>query len=420
MARRKRPQPVRKSRANKSRDSESQVDLQSAIAWHHDGQLERAERAYQQMLASDARQAVVHHLLGRLYFQTNRQQPAIEALRHALALHGDYPEALLDLSNMLSEQGKPDQAKECLLKLIQLKPQDALALCNLASLHTAADELEEAVKRYCEVIRHEPTHIAAHRSLASLLRRLGRHAEAQELLAAWLKLEPDNPIPQHLLAAYVGDEPPARAADEYIKQVFDQFAATFESDLGRLNYCGPQLIQDALRREFPNATMFDCVLDAGCGTGLCGPVLREFARQLIGVDLSPKMLQVAEQRQLYDALMEAELCAYLNTQPAKFDLIACADTFGYFGDLILPFTAAYHALRDNGRLLVTVELGDVSEETGYRLRNSGRYAHHRNYITQCCEAAGFTIRDRIEETMRHEAEQAVRAVVLTGVANKAN
>ena len=33
------------------------------------------------------------------------------------------------------------------------------------------------------------------------------------------------------------------------------------------------------------------VLDLGCGTGLCGPLLRPYARALAGVDLSPQMLE---------------------------------------------------------------------------------------------------------------------------------
>jgi SAM-dependent methyltransferase len=35
------------------------------------------------------------------------------------------------------------------------------------------------------------------------------------------------------------------------------------------------------------------VLDAGCGTGLCGPLLRPLARRLVGVDLSPAMVGAA-------------------------------------------------------------------------------------------------------------------------------
>ena len=46
------------------------------------------------------------------------------------------------------------------------------------------------------------------------------------------------------------------------------------------------------------------VLDAGCGTGLCGPLLAPYARRLIGVDLSEGMLALAKEKHVYDALIK--------------------------------------------------------------------------------------------------------------------
>ena len=75
------------------------------------------------------------------------------------------------------------------------------------------------------------------------------------------------------------------------------------------------------------------VLDAGCGTGLCGPLLKPYAEILVGVDLSPKMLAKALGRQVYEELIETELVAYLGQRTASFDLIVSADTLIYFGEL---------------------------------------------------------------------------------------
>ena len=38
------------------------------------------------------------------------------------------------------------------------------------------------------------------------------------------------------------------------------------------------------------------ILDAGCGTGLCGPLLAPYARRLVGVDLSDGMLKHAREK----------------------------------------------------------------------------------------------------------------------------
>ena len=53
------------------------------------------------------------------------------------------------------------------------------------------------------------------------------------------------------------------------------------------------------------------VLDAGAGTGLCGESLRTYARKLVGIDLSARMLEKAKDRAVYDELVVAELTAYM-------------------------------------------------------------------------------------------------------------
>ncbi len=71
----------------------------------------------------------------------------------------------------------------------------------------------------------------------------------------------------------------------------------------------------------------------GCGTGLCGPLIRGYARRLIGIDLSSGMLTQAKEKQLYDELWQVELTEYLRDQVEAFDVIVSADTLVYFGAL---------------------------------------------------------------------------------------
>src|SRR5207248_233908 len=75
------------------------------------------------------------------------------------------------------------------------------------------------------------------------------------------------------------------------------------------------------------------VLDLGCGTGLCGALLRRWARTLVGVDLSPGMLEKARERGCYDRLEQGDLVAVMRTMPARsFDLIVATDVLIYIGD----------------------------------------------------------------------------------------
>src|SRR6476620_7898555 len=97
------------------------------------------------------------------------------------------------------------------------------------------------------------------------------------------------------------------------------------------------------------------VLDAGCGTGLCGPLFAPYARRLTGVDLSPGMLARAQERNVYDELVKGELTTYLLASPDRFDVVVSADTLIYFGTVDQAVGAAARALRPGGWLIFTLE-----------------------------------------------------------------
>jgi len=135
---------------------------------------------------------------------------------------------------------------------------------------------------------------------------------------------------------------------------------------------------------------------------LCGPMLRPHAKSLVGVDLSPAMIDLARRRAVYDAFAAQELTAYLRAHPATFDLIVSADTLVYFGDLHEVVMAAANALLPGGVLLFTVE--KAAEDAGYCLTPHGRYAHSRAHLSQTLTHASLATEDMREVNLRKEAE----------------
>ncbi|HSB79369.1 MAG TPA: methyltransferase domain-containing protein, partial [Candidatus Methylomirabilis sp.] len=161
----------------------------------------------------------------------------------------------------------------------------------------------------------------------------------------------------------------------------------------------------------PPASALD-ILDAGCGTGLCAPLLRPYARRLIGVDLSPGMLAKAAERHAYDDLVKAELTEFLGRQTEAFDVIASADTLCYFGALEPVFCPAAKALKPNGLIAFTLE--DAGDEGAglHLLTPDGRYAHARSYVQGVLGAAGFAVHSVAFAVLRKEGGQPVAGHVV--------
>jgi predicted TPR repeat methyltransferase len=156
------------------------------------------------------------------------------------------------------------------------------------------------------------------------------------------------------------------------------------------------------------------VLDAGCGTGLCGAIVAPFARRLVGVDLSEGMLAQARHKNLYQDLVKAELTDFLRGRNDAFDLIVSADTLVYFGDLRQVVPALAKALRPEGMVVFTLEHAGGSEaDIDYRLEPHGRYSHSRAYVEGLLASAGLrsTI---VPAELRMEAGVPVAGLVVRG------
>jgi len=154
------------------------------------------------------------------------------------------------------------------------------------------------------------------------------------------------------------------------------------------------------------------VLDIGCGTGLCGPLLAPYARHLVGVDLSRGMLEHARGKKVYDELVHAELTAYLRQLDRSFDVIVTADTLVYFGALDDVIAAAASVLRPGGVLVFTVEEDVEGASDSYCLRPHGRYTHRAEYVERLLVAAGLQPTVGRAE-LRKESGRPVAGLVVT-------
>jgi predicted TPR repeat methyltransferase len=150
-------------------------------------------------------------------------------------------------------------------------------------------------------------------------------------------------------------------------------------------------------------------MDLGCGTGLCGPLFRDMANTLIGVDLAPNMLAAARRRNVYDSLIRGDIRSELTSTGHSYDVIIAADVFIYVGDLKEIFSATRKALKPGGFFAFSLE--SYEEGANYVLRRSGRYAHSASYIRELTADAGLNAASLDKVTLRKENDATIEGYI---------
>jgi predicted TPR repeat methyltransferase len=410
--------------------------LHLALKLHNRNALPEAERLYGRILEIAPDNLNALHFLGLLCHQQNRFDKAAALIARIITLAPDNADAHNNLGNVLEGLGKSVAAEACYRKAISLNPDHGPAHNNLGVVLMARNQADEAVKAYCraialapnsaefrynmgnalrksgdldaaisayrEAINLAPGYAAAWQGLARTCVQANRREEAADVFENWLRKDPGNPVILFLQAACMGRGAPDRAPIHYIEQVFDDLADSFDAHLTEhLGYQAPVRLHEAIAAALPPPAATLDILDAGCGTGLCAPLLRPYARCLAGVDLSAGMLAKAKERNAYDDLIQTELTGYLEQKSNAFDIISSADTLCYFGALEPVFKAAAGALKTDGFLAFTLE--DSEDETKSFLLNShGRYAHARAYVRCSLETAGLDMHSISSAILRKE------------------
>ena len=137
--------------------------------------------------------------------------------------------------------------------------------------------------------------------------------------------------------------------------ILDSFAENYDAQLEKIKNNGPSMVYTALVELGLPKTQTRRILDAGCGTGRCAGCLRDYAKEIVGADLSTGMLEKAREKAVYDFLSRTDLSIPATYPDGSFDMIICADVLVYFGALKTVFDNFQSKLNPGGWLVFTVE-----------------------------------------------------------------
>lgn len=275
-----------------------------------------------------------------------------------------------------------------------------------------------AIEAYKTLLTEEENSKSALEGLAYLYQVMGNQNEAQYYRKKLKQVEVSEygilendaaEVVEYLLAKTGEAEKPARVPETFVSAHFDKYAEIFDVSLTeQLQYAGPQLILNQLE-SFGNVNNKKLnVVDLGCGTGLVGIALSQYASNLVGVDLSPKMLEKAAERDCYSELISSDIEAYLKSQQNSFDLACAGEVFNYYGDLSSVFESVKNALSPAGLFIFTVEAYDHEE---FKLCNTGRFQHHSDYVKGIAKKSGFEVLNEESVVLRKERDKAVNGLI---------
>lgn len=237
------------------------------------------------------------------------------------------------------------------------------------------------------------------------LEKSGKIDEAAKSYKEVLEIDPSDHGGAAVRMASMGKaKAPERAPQAYVATLFDQHASVFDKVLvDDLAYDVPKLAADMLSDH--NLSNFQRILDLGCGTGLMGLQLTSEPTSLIGVDLSENMIEIAYDRDVYDALYVADVEDYLlDNDEEPWNLICAADVLPYLGDLNQFAKGVSGNLTSGNYCILSTETLPQDDFNGqnYTVGKFQRFAHQLTYIESIFKKYEMEIRASKEIIVRYE------------------
>ncbi len=280
----------------------------------------------------------------------------------------------------------------------------------------ARDDPAGAADLLVQAIEAAPRFVSAWFALGELRETAGARDEAIAAFQQVCALDAEDRLGAGLHLVRLGALAPGDMPSAYVRTLFDQYAPRFDTALTEgLGYRGPAVLRDAIATACAAAgrpLRFDAALDLGCGTGLAGAALRPLVGTLTGVDLSDRMVAVAQEKKIYDRLETGELVAFLQAEAQarrRYALIVAADVFAYLSWLPGVVAAAARALAPDGLLAFTVETHAGDDVV---LGEKLRYAHGAAHVRAALAGARLTPLVLTDASTRNEGGVPVAGLVV--------
>jgi Flp pilus assembly protein TadD len=164
-----------------------------AVKCHQAGDLQSAERLYQQVLRISPQHADAWHLLGVVAQQCGYLREAVGLIDQAIQHNNRVAQYHFNRGVCLQELGETQKAIAGYQTAVRLKPAYPEAYDNLGVALQDCDRLDEAIEAHRKALSYNPESLLAHNNLGTLLQKTGETDKALAHFRQALDLHPAEP-----------------------------------------------------------------------------------------------------------------------------------------------------------------------------------------------------------------------------------
>jgi predicted TPR repeat methyltransferase len=179
-----------------------------------------------------------------------------------------------------------------------------------------------------------------------------------------------------LQRTYKTDTATNAESSQEVAEIYDNWAEDYERRILGYGYSTPAVTAGFFGRYVKPED--GAVLDAGAGTGITGAVLEPLGyRDLVGIDISPNMLELAREKGVYKDLRQMELGGPLDFPSDAFAAIVSTGVFAAGHAPPESFEELIRVSKPGGYVIFSVRT-DVYVEGGFKekqeaLEREGRW-----------------------------------------------
>ena len=167
-----------------------------------------------------------------------------------------------------------------------------------------------------------------------------------------------------LQRTYKTDTATSAQSSQEVAEIYDNWAEDYERRILGYGYSTPAVTAGFFGRYLKPED--GAVLDAGAGTGITGAVLAPLGyKDLVGIDISPRMLELAREKGVYKELREMELGGELDFPTDAFAAIVSTGVFAAGHAPPESFEDLIRVTKPGGYIIFSVRT-DVYVEAGFK------------------------------------------------------